>query len=151
MRPTRFAEAVFAACIVSATVACAHNAPGEFPDNSSQFGDAVITGDQIDAQHAPNAWELLRRLLPRYNYIEDRAGRAVSIVGHRGRSSISVAGSESPMVLVDGARLSSLELLQNMPPDAIDRIEIQGGARGTNKQGTNATAGVIYIHTRSGS
>lgn len=151
MRPTRFAVAVFAACIVSGSVACVHSASSEFPDNRSQFGDAVITGDQIDAQHAPNAWELLRQLLPRYSYIEDRSGRAVSIVGHRGRSSISVAGSESPMVIVDGARLSSLEILQNMPPDAIDRIEIQGGARGTNKQGTNATAGVIYIHTRSGS
>ena len=83
----------------------------------------------------PNAWELLRRLLPRYSYVEDRSGRALRIVGHRGRSSISVAGSESPMVIVDGARLSSLELLQNMPPDAIDRIEIQGGSRGTNTAG----------------
>jgi outer membrane cobalamin receptor len=151
MRSARFAGAVLAACTILATAACAHSASREFPDNGSQFGDAVITGDQIDAQHAPNAWELLRQLLPRYSYIEDRSGRAVSIVGHRGRSSISVAGSESPMVIVDGARLSSLEMLQNMPPDAIDRIEIQGGARGTNKQGTNATAGVIYIHTRSGS
>jgi outer membrane cobalamin receptor len=151
MRPTRFAGAVIAACIVSATGACVHSASSEFPDNRSQFGDAVITGDQIDAQHVPNAWELLRQLLPRYSYIEDRSGRAVAIVGHRGRSSISVAGSESPMVIVDGARLSSLEVLQNMPPDAIDRIEVQGGSRGTNQQGTNATAGVIYIHTRSGS
>jgi outer membrane cobalamin receptor len=151
MHPTRFARIPLVLWVLSTAAACASSGTQKFPDKGSKFGDAVITGDQIDAQHAPNAWELLRLLLPRYNYIEDRAGRAVSIVGHRGRSSISVSGSESPMVIVDGARLSSLELLQTMPPDAIDRIEVQGGSRGTNKQGTNATAGVIYIHTRSGS
>jgi outer membrane cobalamin receptor len=55
------------------------------------------------------------------------------------------------MVIVDGARLSSLELLQEMPTDAIDRIELLSSLRGTSKQGTNASAGVIYIHTRYGS
>jgi outer membrane cobalamin receptor len=151
MHPTRFARIPLVLWVLLTAAACASSGSQKFPDKGSKFGDAVITGDQIDAQHAPNAWALLRQLLPRYSYIEDRAGRAVSIVGHRGRSSISVSGSESPIVIVDGARLSSLELLQTMPPDAIDRIEVQGGARGTNKQGTNATAGVIYIHTRSGS
>lgn len=151
MRPTQFAGIALAVCALSATVACAHSASSEFPDNRAQFGDAVITGDQIDAQHAPNAWELMRRLLPRYTFVEDKSGRALRIVGHRGRSSISVSGSESPMVIVDGARLTSYELLQTMPPDAIDRIEIQGGSRGTSAEGTNATAGVIHIHTRYGS
>jgi len=107
--------------------------------------------DQIDAQHAANAWELLRQLVPRYTYVEDRGGRASSITAHRGRSSISLANSETPMVFVDGARLSSLELLQDMPTDAIDRIVLLNGSRGTSAQGTNAAAGVIYIHTRSGS
>ena len=120
MRATKFARIPLALWVLSTAAACASGGSRDFPDNRLHFGDAVITGDQIDAQHAPNAWELLRLLLPRYSYIEDRSGRAVSIVGHRGRSSISVSGSESPMVIVDGARLSSLELLQNMPPDAID-------------------------------
>ena len=100
MRPTQFAGIALAVCALSATVACAHSASSEFPDNRAQFGDAVITGDQIDAQHAPNAWELMRRLLPRYTFVEDKSGRALRIVGHRGRSSISVSGSESPMVIV---------------------------------------------------
>jgi outer membrane cobalamin receptor len=151
MRHAGFATMLLAVCFLATTAACASNTPRRHAENGSQFGDAVITGDQIDAQHAPNAWVLLRRLVPRYTYVEDRAGRAVSISGHRGRSSIVLANSESPMVIVDGARLSSLELLQDMPPDAIDRIELRGGSRGTSKEGTNASAGVIYIHTRSGS
>src|SRR5512141_1186968 len=131
MYRTLFARVSLAACIVSATAAGAHSGSGTFANNAPQFGDAVITGDQIDAQHASNAWDLLRRLLPRYSYIEDKSGRPLRIVGHRGRSSISVPGSDSPMVVVDGARLTSLDVLQNMPTEAIDRIEVQGGSRGT--------------------
>jgi hypothetical protein len=88
MHPTRFARIPLVLCVFAAATACASSGTQKFPDKGSKFGDAVITGDQIDAQHAANAWALLRLLLPRYNYIEDRAGRAVSIVGHRGRSSI---------------------------------------------------------------
>jgi outer membrane cobalamin receptor len=152
MRAT-LATLSFAATLLIAPVGCA-SAPATHQVGSepaSRSGDFLITGDQIDAEHVGNAWDLLRRMVPRYTYVEDRAGRAVGIVGHRGRSSISVSNSESPLVLVDGARLSSLELLQEMPTDAIDRIEVRGSGRGTSREGTNAGAGVIYIHTRSGS
>jgi outer membrane cobalamin receptor len=142
---------LFAASYLAITMACATNPPRKADENGSRFGDLVINSDQIDAQHASNAWELLRVLVPRYTYVEDRAGRAVSIHGHRGRSSISLAGSEAPLVIVDGARLSSVDVLQQMATDAIDRIELRGGSRGTSVEGTGASAGVIYIHTRSGS
>jgi outer membrane cobalamin receptor len=94
---------------------------------------------------------LLRQLVPRYSYVEDRSGRAVAINGHRGRSSISLSNSESPIVIVDGARIAAVDVLQQMSKDAIDWIELRKGSRGTSTEGTNATAGVIYIHTRSGS
>jgi outer membrane cobalamin receptor len=150
MRHTWFATMSLTACYLVTTSGCATNKP-RYAENGSQYGDLVITADQIDAQHVPNAWELLRQLVPRYTYVEDRLGRAVSINGHRGRSSISVAAAEAPLVIVDGARLVALDVLQQMPTDAIDRIELRGGSRGTSAEGTNASAGVIYIHTRSGS
>jgi outer membrane cobalamin receptor len=151
MRHARLATTLLAACYLATTSACASNPPRRHADNGSQFGDLVITGDQIDAQQAPNAWELLRQLVPRYTYVEDRTGRAVSIHGHRGRSSLVLTSSEAPMVVVDGTRLTSLDVLQQMQTDAIDRIELRSGSRGTSTEGTNASAGVIYIHTRSGS
>jgi outer membrane cobalamin receptor len=151
MRHAGFATTSLAVSCLAASFACASNTPPPFAEDGSQFGDNFFTGDQIDAQHAANAWDLLRRLAPRYNYIEDRGGRAVAINGHRGRSSIVLASSESLMVIVDGARLTSLDVLQEMPTDAIDRIELRGSSRGTSKEGTGAGAGVIYIHTRSGS
>lgn len=151
MRRARLDRMSLVVCCLAMTAACASATPGHYAADGSEFGDALITGDQIDAQHAPNAWELLRRLVPKYTYVEDGSGRASSIHGRRGRSSITLANSEAPIVMVDGARLSSLELLQDMPTNAIDRIELLGGPRGTSTQGTNASAGVIYIHTRFGS
>lgn len=150
MRHTRFATMSLAASCLVITSACA-TSPPRYADNSAPYGDVVITADQIDAQQASNAWILLRQLVPRYTFVEDRSGRAVSISGHRGRSSIAMTSSEAPIVIVDGARLVALDVLQQMPKDAIDRIELRGGSRGTSTEGTNASAGVIYIHTRSGS
>lgn len=151
MRHARLPTMFLAAFYLAIILACATNPPRKADENGSRFGDLVINSDQIDAQHAANAWELLRVLVPRYTYVEDRSGRAVSIHGHRGRSSIALGGSEAPLVIVDGARLSSVDVLQQMGTDAIDRIELRGGSRGTSVEGTGASAGVIYIHTRSGS
>lgn len=151
MRHVASARMLLVSGFLAAAMGCATNTPMSYVGNRSPFGDALITGDQIDAERVANAWELLRRLVPRYTYQEDKSGRASAIFGRRGRSSISVSNSESPLVIVDGARLSSLELLQEMPTGAIDRIEVRGSGRGTSREGTNAGAGVIYIHTRSGS
>ncbi|HMA24363.1 MAG: TonB-dependent receptor, partial [Gemmatimonas sp.] len=152
MRHARMVLSSMVVCVLTASTACVTTAPHYHEEqDESAFRDIVISGDQIDAEHAQNAWDVLRRLVPRYSYSEDRAGRPLSINGHRGRSSIALSNSESPIVIVDGARLNSLDVLQQMPTDAIDRIEVRRGARGTTIEGTNAGAGVIYIHTRFGS
>jgi hypothetical protein len=145
----RFAHAA-TVCLLTAVYGCAMSAGGGRPINDSHFGDVTLGGDEIDAQHARNAWEFLRARVHRYTYIEDRSGRAVAIRGHRGRSSILLDG-DSPIVVVDGARLIAFDVLQGMPTSAIDRIQILSGLRGTSWEGTGATAGVIYIFTRSGS
>jgi outer membrane cobalamin receptor len=150
MRRSLVTSISLAACCIVSQSACVSTAP-RYSENGSQYGDVVITAQRIDAEHAPNAWELLRQLVPRYTYVEDRSGRAIAINAHRGRSSISLANSESPVVVVDGARVAAVDVLQQMPKDAIDWIELRKGSRGTSTEGTNATAGVIYIHTRSGS
>ena len=151
MRHSGFATLSLAVCFSAVAVACASNQPLRYAESTSPYGDAVITGDEIDAQHQANAWDLLKKVAPRYNYLVDRSGRAIAIARQRGKSSISLGTSESAMVIVDNARLNSLELLQNMPTDAIDRIELISSSHGTSVEGTGASAGVIHIHTRFGS
>jgi hypothetical protein len=51
-------------------------------------------------------------------------------------------------VFVDGARLTDFRFLRQMTTDSIDMIEMMNGINGTVAQGTNASAGVIVIHTK---
>jgi outer membrane cobalamin receptor len=111
----------------------------------------VITAEQIAHSSCTNVWDLLRKRARMYNYAEDRYGRPRFITTKRGASTIALAGSDSPMVLVDGARLSDVAALRDMPTDAVESIEIQSGINGTSSQGTGAVAGVIYIHTKEAS
>ncbi len=51
------------------------------------------------------------------------------------------------MIVVDGARLIDLTTLRDLTIGAIESVELLNGIAGTATQGTNASAGVIYIHT----
>lgn len=111
----------------------------------------LITSEEIAHSSSTNVWDLLRKRARQYNFAEDRYGRPRFITTKRGRSTISLAGSDSPLVLIDGARLTDVAALRDMPTDSVESIEIQSGINGTSAQGTNAVAGVIYIHTKEAS
>jgi outer membrane cobalamin receptor len=111
----------------------------------------LISAAEIERSASTNVWDLLRRRARQYNFAEDRHGRPRFIATKRGRSTISLAGSDSPLVLIDGARLTDVAALRDMPTDSVESIELQSGINGTSAHGTNACAGVIYIHTREAS
>jgi hypothetical protein len=107
----------------------------------------TISAEEIARSGFTNAWDLLRARARRYDFYEDRYGRPRGIKTRRGRSTMTVADSDTPMILVDGARVSDFGTLRDLPADAISSIELLNGISGTASQGTNAAAGVIYIHT----
>lgn len=107
----------------------------------------TISAEEIARSGFTNAWDLLRARARRYDFYEDRYGRPRGIKTRRGRSTINMADSDTPMILVDGARVSDFGALRDLPTDAISSIELLNGIAGTVSQGTNAAAGVIYIHT----
>ena len=115
--------------------------PAERP--SAQF----ITSEEIARSGASNAWDLLRGRARAYEFSEDRYGRPRFIRTRRGRSTLSVAGADAPMVVLDGARLIDLVSLRDISTGEIESVELLNGIAGTATQGTNASAGVIYIHT----
>ena len=110
-----------------------------------------ISSYEIARSSSTNVWDLLRQRARQYNFAEDRYGRPRNITTKRGRSTIALAGSDSPLVLIDGARLTDVAALRDMPTDSVESIELQNGINGTSSQGTNAPAGVIYIHTKEAS
>ena len=107
----------------------------------------TFTAEQIASSGFTNAWDFLRARARRYDFYEDRYGRPRGIKTRRGRSTINMAGSDVPMIVIDGARVSDFTALRDLPADAISSIELLSGITGTAAQGTNAAAGVIYIHT----
>jgi hypothetical protein len=107
----------------------------------------TISAEEIARSGFTNAWDLLRARARRYDFYEDRYGRPRGIKTRHGRSTISMADSDTPMILVDGARIVDFGALRDLPTDAISSIELLNGITGTASQGTNAAAGVIYIHT----
>jgi len=106
-----------------------------------------ITAEDIASSGTSNAWDLLRAKARGYDFGEDRQGRPRSIRSRRGRSSIAMSDADTPMIVIDGARLIDLASLRDLPAQAIESIELLGGIAATAAQGTNAAAGLIYIHT----
>ena len=135
----------FTGLVLALTLAGCVSAPraGEQETRRTDF----IGPEEISRSASTNAWDLLRNRVRQYDFAEDRYGRPRWIRSKRGRSTILMADSDTPLVLVDGARLSDFGVLRDMPTGAIASIELLSGINGTSAQGTNAAAGVIYIHT----
>jgi outer membrane cobalamin receptor len=128
--------AALAACVTTAV-----------PPAESRIRRELITSEDIARTAYTNAWDLLRGKARRYDFSEDVFGRPRSIRIRRGRSTINMAGGDVPMILVDGARLTDITALRDLPANAIESVELMSGINGTASQGTNSSAGVIYIHT----
>ena len=137
MAKRRRAAALLGACVSPSRT------PRELATNSTE----TFTAEQIARSGFTNAWDFLRARARRYDFYEDRYGRPRGIKTRRGRSTINMAGSDMPMILIDGARLGDFTALRDLPADAISSIDLLSGITGTAAEGTNAAAGVIYIHT----
>jgi len=121
--------------------------PSQLPSDGGGSRVDVISADEISRSPSTNAWDLLRRRARQYDFSEDQFGRPREIRTHRGRSTISIANADTPLILVDGARVLDVAFLRQLSTGSIQSVELMSGIRGTASQGTNAAAGVIYIHT----
>lgn len=127
----------FAGCIHSPAI----------PPSYEAVGNQTFSAERIAQSGAATAWEFLRHNVRRYDFAEDRYGSPRSIKIRRGRSSIQTSDADTPMIIIDGARLVDFALLRDLSTDSIQSIELFSGIKGTALVGTNAAAGVIYIHT----
>jgi len=109
----------------------------------------LITARAIAHTDARNAWEVLQRD-GHFSMDETANGDPARLASRRGRSSILLAGSDVPLVYVDGVQLLDLRMLREITAESIESIRILNGIEGTTYYGTNAGAGVIVIKTRAG-
>jgi hypothetical protein len=127
--------------------ACAGHArpPLRQPD-----GTRLITLDMIQQAHASNAWDLLVEMGTAYRISNTQLGGAQSIRNSRGKSSIFLREADTPLLILDGVRMSDPLYLRNIPTSTLLSIRMLNGIDGATYYGTNAGAGVIIVSTRLG-
>lgn len=107
---------------------------------------SISTVDVDDAKQIPtiNVSELLRGRAAgvQVNLADARPGGSSDIVI---RGNVSVAGGNSPLIIVDGLPFDNLN---DVAPDDIQRIEILKDAASTAIYGARASNGVILITTK---
>ena len=134
------------AALVLTVGACASIHPlksAEIPVNGK-----VITEEMIASSNASTAWDVVRQS-GMYRMIDDASSGRSGVHSHRGRTSILLV-SDVPRLIVDGARVSDLGRLHEIPAASIAWIELLGGIAGASEEGTNSGAGVIRVVSKSG-
>lgn len=64
------------------------------------------------------------------------------------RGNQSITGGNAALVIIDG-KVASSETLQQLPPDAIDKLNVLKGAQGTSLYGERGAKGVIVVTTKN--
>jgi outer membrane cobalamin receptor len=117
------------------------------PDAPLDMGGRLITAEEIRESGAENAWEALARVGTPLSLSESRSGTPRRM-GRRGISSVAL--DDSPLVILDGARLLDLTPLRRLPAYLVQEIRILSGSRAGALYGTGAGNGAVVITTRSG-
>jgi outer membrane cobalamin receptor len=140
---TPVVRSLLAAALVGGLAACATAPHGNGVRSSGKAQGRLITSDHIAASGAQTAWEVLRRAgvlsMQESPRGEPRAMRM------RGRSSVFL--DDTPIVVLDGVRMSDIGILREIRANTIATIEIMSGVEGTGRHGTGAGGGAIVIRT----
>jgi hypothetical protein len=128
---------------ILAASACAHPQSGHqasAPD--SQGASRYVSQDQIRRSGATTAWQALQYTVPFYRF--EASGK----VRHRGVGSIIL--HDQPKIVVDGVTLTEVSMLMAMPATDLESIRVMNAPTATTYYGTNSSAGVIVIQTKTG-
>ena len=120
---------MLALLVLAAAAACASRGVTVPPS-----GD-VISAEEIDGIQVATAYDVIQRLRPEF-------------LRSRGRIAGGVAGSQSPVVYVDGVRAGGLDTLRGIAARDVAEIRRIGAADATTRYGTGHAGGVIEITTR---
>ena len=134
------------ACALPALLLACHS-PGVQRAHPAPSSGRVITAEDIQRTGATNAWDALKECGAPVSLRERWDGEPAGLQSKRGRSSMVIRSSDTPVVLLDGARLNDFRSLKQIAAHSIFEIRILSGIEGTVREGTNAGGGVIIIQT----
>lgn len=138
---------VSAAVVAFSLVGCA---PVSTPrDMAAPTDGRIITDLMIARTPAETAWDVIEES-GHFRMMSEHGGGRSSIRSRRGKTSVSLANSDVPRLVVDGARVPDLRYLHSIPANSIAWIQILGSIDGTAQYGTNSGGGVIVVVSKTG-
>lgn len=149
-RPFRLQTTGAVLTVLVLGTACAsttNDRTGSEDRSSSRTGASsqVITGDEILASNASNAWEAIRDKVKFVFFREDAQGNP-QMATRRGNTSIM--GPEDVRILLDGSKIFDLRDLLYVPAQNIREIRVLSAVDATTYFGTGSGAGAVLIVTR---
>ena len=114
---------------------------------SAPSSSSLVTQETIAASGAKTAWDALKRTVP-YVRLRESKGRPARMT-RRGPASIYL--DDQVRLMLDNVRVYDVQVLDQIPASDIVTIEVLSGLDATTRYGGASTAGIIIIHTRTGS
>lgn len=114
-------------------------------------GSRIVSSGEIEEMHVGSMVELLRRVAPKL--IQSVSGQPGTLPRITSRGVASAQGPVSPILVLDGVNLGSLEspgALDAIHPADIAFMELFDGAIGGWSYGTGGSGGVIRVTTKRG-
>jgi hypothetical protein len=138
-------------CVPAAFVLAMNACSSIHPLNSAEIpvNGKVITEQMIAESNASTAWDVVQ-LSGYFRMVSDPATGRTGVHSHRGRTSLLLNSSDVPRLIIDGARVSDIGRLREIPASSIAWIELLGGIAGGSEEGTNSGAGVIRVVSKAG-
>jgi TonB-linked SusC/RagA family outer membrane protein len=109
-----------------------------------------VTPDEFRQSGSRNALDLIQGKVAGLNITRTAGSNPNSSPSVQLRGVVSVAGSASPLYVVDGIPITSTNILDLLQQDDIASIDVLKDGSGAAIYGTTANAGVILITTKKG-
>lgn len=140
-RPSR--PAVFGAMSLTLLLGCSLSRSDTDVREQEYEGGQLITAEEIRQSGASTGWDVLRRFGDHLNFSDHERGPVR--VTRRGRESIHL--NESPLLIIDGVRVSSFRVLTSLPARDISSMRILTASEATVRHGMFAASGAIIVET----
>jgi len=122
-------------------------AAGSAPPPQTVGREIVITEQDIAQMGARTAWDAIRTRVPRLRYGTDQNGQPTNV---RIQEPRSVNADETPLVIVDGARVGDIQYLDDISASDVHLIRVIAGESATQLYGIGAASGAIVVETKHG-
>jgi len=109
--------------------------------------ETLITEQEIARMSVRTAWDAVRLRVPRLTFSVDPTGRPTGVRIQEQRSAVA---DETPLLVVDGVRMSDIQYLNEIPASDVRAIHILDAEAAEPRYGLSAAGGAIVVETKRG-